>query len=103
MIPLPACSLKASYVYLFRSKSTGRFYLGWTADLNRRLREHNDGKSKYTKNRGPWELVYHETYSNPEQAKERERKLKRNPKVLFLLKKRALMNLVLAEQRQVVG
>jgi putative endonuclease len=109
MTPPPAYSPEASpenkkgYVYLLRSLKTGTFYLGWTTDLNRRLQEHNSGKSFYTKTRGPWELLDYETYANIEQAKERERKLKHNPRMLFLFKKRALNQDVPSGHRQVVG
>ena len=94
MIPPPACQeradMKVGYVYLLRSVKRDKFYLGWTTDLNRRLTEHNLGKSRYTKSRGPWELVGYERYSNPQVAKLRERTLKRNPRMLSLFKKRAL-------------
>ena len=60
MIPPPAWqerALSLSYVYLLRSLKTGKFYVGWTTDLNRRLSEHNSGESHYTKSRGPWGLI----------------------------------------------
>ncbi|MBI4430982.1 MAG: GIY-YIG nuclease family protein [Candidatus Omnitrophica bacterium] len=98
MIPSPACKERASsaseaYVYLLRSKTTGKFYVGWTTDIKRRIQEHNSGKSQYTKARGPWELIGCETYPNAEAAKKRERTFKRNPRMLFYFKKRALSSL----------
>ena len=46
------------YVYLLRSiADPDRKYIGSTADLNARLREHNEGKSPYTKKYVPWEIV----------------------------------------------
>jgi predicted GIY-YIG superfamily endonuclease len=30
------------FVYVIRSESAGRIYIGHTADLEKRLREHND-------------------------------------------------------------
>jgi predicted GIY-YIG superfamily endonuclease len=51
------------YVYILQNPS-GRFYIGHTDDLSRRLQEHNDSARegiKYTaKNNGPWILVWSE-------------------------------------------
>ena len=84
--------MKASYVYLLRSLKDGRFYLGWTTDLERRLNEHNAGLTRSTRARRPFEIVYYETYSCAEDAKRRERILKRNPRMFYYFKKRALNN-----------
>lgn len=81
---------RTSFVYLFRSLKDGKFYVGWTTDLNRRLEEHNAGLTRSTRNRRPFELVYYETYASPEEAKNRERALKRNPNMLYHFKKRGL-------------
>jgi putative endonuclease len=91
-----------AYVYLLRSLSKGIFYLGWTTNLKRRLDQHNNGESSYTKSRGPWQLMTYETYANSQQAKARERQLKQNPRMFSLFKKRALLGMPLAD-RQVVG
>ena len=97
MIPSPAgqegASLKKiAFVYLLRNV-TGGIYVGWTTDLNRRLDEHNSGKSSYTKPRGPWQLAAYEEFSNIDAAKKRERALKNNPRMLKFFKKRALATL----------
>lgn len=94
MIPSPACKEHASlnsqaYVYLLQNKAE-EFYVGWTTDIKRRVKEHNAGKSRYTKSRVPWELVGYEVFSNKDEAKKRERVLKRNPRMLSYFKKRAL-------------
>ncbi len=111
MIPSPAwqertSSKKAAFVYLLRNVK-GRFYLGWTADIKRRLDEHNSGKSFYTKSRGPWQLIAYEPFSSIEDAKNRERTLKKNPRMLKFLKKRALailrISAALQQNMQVIG
>ena len=70
----------AFYVYILESQSDGRFYIGHSNDLQRRLAEHNDPLyygSKTTKRfDGPWTLVYFETYSTRSQAVLRERQIK---------------------------
>ena len=63
------------YVYVLKL-SKGTLYIGYTNNLERRIKEHVDGKSKYTSTRRPLELVYYEAYFSEEDARERERKLK---------------------------
>ena len=63
-------------VYVLRSKSTGRLYTGFTANLQRRLEEHNSDVSTSTKNRGPWELLHREEFPTRSDAMRRERELK---------------------------
>lgn len=67
----------AAYVYMLRCKD-GSLYTGWTDDLQHRLQMHNQGKgAKYTKGRGPLELVYSETVADKSSALKREYALKR--------------------------
>ena len=47
-------------VYIIKSEKTGRQYIGYTEDIDKRLKEHNDGKTRSTKNKGPWNLLYQE-------------------------------------------
>lgn len=82
--------MAASYVYLLRSIKDGKFYVGWTTDLKRRLDEHDAGLTPSTKYRRPFELVGYETYGSPDLAKKRERTLKRCPRMVYLFKKRIL-------------
>ena len=63
-------------VYILYSASVDRFYIGYTSDIDRRLEEHNSNQSKYTKNKGPWKLMYSETYAEKSEAIKRERFLK---------------------------
>lgn len=64
------------YTYILKSKRHGQMYTGYTADLRKRFKEHNDGKSAYTSYRGPYELIYYEACLNEDDAKARERYLK---------------------------
>ena len=64
------------FVYLLRSKTSGRLYIGYTSDLTQRLGQHNHGVTKSTKNRGPWELVHQEKFAMRGEAMRRERFLK---------------------------
>jgi len=64
-------------VYVLQSEKDKRFYTGFTVDLRKRLKEHNEGKyTSWTKGRGPFELIYCEMYKNKEDARKREIYLK---------------------------
>ena len=53
-------------------------YTGWTNDITHRLKMHNEGKgAKYTRGRGPVELVYLEEFETKQEAMSREAKIER--------------------------
>ena len=69
-----------NYAYILRC-ADGTLYTGWTNDLARRLKTHNEGKGgKYTRSRLPVELVYTEEFATKEEAMRREWRLKRLPR-----------------------
>jgi predicted GIY-YIG superfamily endonuclease len=68
--------LKIYCVYILRSLSTKRLYIGQTNDFDRRFQEHSRGKHPATRNRGPWELLYLLPCSDRKEAVCLERKLK---------------------------
>jgi putative endonuclease len=51
-------------------------YVGHTNNIGRRIIEHNSGLSPYTKNKGPWEIIYSETFNTLGEAIRREKFLK---------------------------
>jgi putative endonuclease len=61
------------YVYVLRSLKDGRFYTGYTTNLENRLKDHNEGHTKSTKNRRPFELIYSEKFESKKEAMEREK------------------------------
>ena len=68
------------FVYVLRN-SRGLQYIGDTADVERRLEQHNspDGRmhlGKYTHRNGPWELLGCERYATRAEAMLREKQLK---------------------------
>ena len=76
------------YVYVLRSESDEMLYIGYTKDLRRRFKEHNDKKSFSTSYRGPFELIYYEAFRAQKDATEREKKLKQFKSTYGQLKKR---------------
>ena len=75
---------KVWFVYLLRC-GDGSLYCGITDDVLRRLEAHRSGKgAKYTRGRGPLELVYTEECESYSAALKREaaiKKLKRQEKL----------------------
>ncbi len=64
------------HVYVLRSATTGRRYVGSCEDVDERLRRHNLGHSKATRHGIPWILVYCESFSSRAEATRRERYFK---------------------------
>ncbi len=74
------------FVYVIKNPK-GLLYKGLTNNLERRLFEHHSGLGKWTKGRGPFELVYFEEHESKSLAQERERYLKSGQGREFLKKK----------------
>ena len=64
------------YTYVIQSKKDKKWYTGYTNDLRKRFNEHNSNKVYYTKNRGPFNLIYYEACLNQQDARSREKYLK---------------------------
>ena len=64
------------FVYVLRN-AQGRLYVGFTSDLDKRVRQHQEGEGGWTHSRGPWELVHSEKFTTRAEALQRERNLKR--------------------------
>ncbi len=63
--------------YILRC-ADGTLYTGWSSDLERRLKEHNAGRgARYTRGRGPVEVVYVETFANQSAAMKQEAAIKK--------------------------
>jgi putative endonuclease len=71
-------------IYILKCKDN-TLYTGITNDLEKRLKDHADGKgAKYTRSRAPFKLVYHEDSSTRSEATKREiaiKKLSREEKL----------------------
>ncbi len=66
-----------NYTYILTCRD-GTLYTGWTNDLEKRVRIHNEGKgAKYTKSRRPVVLTYFEEFNTKQEAMHREWEIKR--------------------------
>ena len=57
------------FVYILGSEvSSGRFYVGVTTDLDRRVEEHHSGKSAHTNKYRPWILAMYIAFADRAKA-----------------------------------
>ena len=75
------------WVYVLLSKKDNKRYIGYTVDINRRLKEHKNGKVFSTQGRRPLELIYLEGCTNKEDAQRREKYLKTTDGRRFMAKR----------------
>lgn len=64
------------HTYILESRSSNRLYIGQTNNLEDRLKRHNNNENRATKNRGPWKLVFSQSFNSRSEAVQLERKLK---------------------------
>ena len=60
------------FMYILYSEKLDKFYVGSCVDTDRRLYEHNLGRSKFTSTGIPWKLVYREELESVIAARQRE-------------------------------
>ena len=75
------------YTYALYSRKYDKIYVGSTSDIEKRLSNHNEGKSRYTKRYIPWELIHCEEFPTRSSAKKREKELKTHQGRDFIRKK----------------
>jgi len=71
------------FVYVLENEQQ-RYYVGYAADLDKRLDEHNRGVSLATRGRGPWRVAYYEVYGTKVEALRRERQIKKMKSRLYI-------------------
>ena len=67
---------KMYYTYVIHSKESGKYYVGYTSDLETRLDYHNSGANRSTRPGRPWRLVHAESFQTKREAWLRERQIK---------------------------
>jgi len=75
------------FVYVLKNSINTQFYKEITKYLENRIKEHNQGKHKYTSQFLPWEIIYFEKYETSKEARTRELFLKSGAGREFLKRK----------------
>lgn len=65
------------YAYILHSLVKDRYYIGHTSNLEKRLDQHNSGRTRSTSAYKPWKLVCFEKYETKSEAYKREREIKK--------------------------
>ena len=77
-----------AFIYFLVAKPEYKIsYIGWTNNLKKRLKEHNEGKGAKFKRGRKWKLIYYEIVKDKSSALKREYELKKNRKLRNLIKK----------------
>ena len=82
---------QSASVYIIQSQTLKTFYTGVSTDVLKRITEHNSGKTKSTRNKGPWILRFAQRYDSLQQARHIETKLKK-------LKRRDYLEQIIADE-----
>ena len=76
------------YVYVIVEKQTGGRYVGFTADLKKRLSDHNRQRGALYTKTGQWFLAYYEAFLSRKDDITRENKLKQDGRSRYQLFRR---------------
>lgn len=78
------------YIYIIKSQTIPhKYYVGYTLDVQSRLQKHNEGRSVYTADNRPWELIWYCSFNDKMKAIEFERYLKSHSGRAFMQKRLA--------------
>ena len=72
------------YMYILHSETLDRYYIGSSADYEKRLIRHNAGATPSTKPGRPWKVVYTEEFSSRSEAIKRENYIKRMKSKVYI-------------------
>ncbi|MFA6190067.1 MAG: GIY-YIG nuclease family protein [Candidatus Staskawiczbacteria bacterium] len=84
------------FLYILQSVKNNRYYIGSTNNLDRRLSEHNGGKTKSLENLRPLKIVFSKEFEKEIDARRIERRLKK-------FKNRNIIENIVKEQRIKMG
>lgn len=74
------------YIYILQSKKDGSRYIGVTADLKRRISEHNSGSARYSNTKRPFILIWYSAFVEKQKAYDFEKYLKSSSGYAFTKK-----------------
>ncbi len=64
------------FLYILKSKSADKFYVGISQNPNRRLEYHNSFEKGFTSRYRPWEIVFIHEFNSKTDASKMEKKIK---------------------------
>ena len=74
------------YVYVLQSQKDGSYYTGYTTDLKKQFKKHNEGGQKYSSQKIPYTLVWYCAFVEKNKATAFERYLKQGSGFAFARK-----------------
>jgi len=74
------------YIYIIYSRSFNKYYVGSCHNLQQRLDDHLNSRSKYTKSAKDWELKYSESFASRSEAYQREMQIKKMKSRIYIEK-----------------
>ena len=72
------------FVYIIQSADSGKYYIGQSENLERRIAQHNSARGRSTKSGVHWELKYVEEFPDRKTAMNREREIKNKKSRRFI-------------------
>ncbi len=84
------------FVYILQSEKNGKYYIGSTSNLERRILEHNSGKTRSLKYLIPLKVVFKKKFETINEAIKIERKLK-------IMKNRSIIEQIVKDQNLKMG
>ncbi len=64
-------------VYIIYSERIDKYYIGFSSNVQERLRKHNRNSKGFSSSDRPWIIVYLDVFDNKKDAMAREKQLKR--------------------------
>ncbi len=74
------------YIYIIYSKSAEKYYVGSCQNIQQRIDDHLNSRSKYTKMAKDWELKYSESFASRSEAYQREMQIKKMKSRIYIEK-----------------
>ena len=68
--------MEVFFVYIIFSSKPGKYYIGYTSNIGKRLNEHNTGISAYTSKASDWELKWIKEFQSREEAMAEGKRIK---------------------------
>ena len=64
-------------VYILESVTTSKGYIGYSTNLEARIQDHQSNRANWTRNKGPWKLIFLREFENKSDALKFEIALKK--------------------------